>query len=170
MFSTAPRPDWFLAQLKPNCAAVAVRNLGRQGFRTFLPMEEVTSIRNNRFISVTRPLFPGYVFVEFGATQGHWRSINSTEGVTRLVSFGGKPAAIPYELISQLKLRCDEKNRLIPERQPVPGEKVTVIRGPFAQFVAQVESITADQRVWVLIDLLGKQTRMAVGAEQLRAI
>ena len=32
--------SWFLAQLKPNCANIADRNLKRQGFQTFLPVEE----------------------------------------------------------------------------------------------------------------------------------
>ena len=37
--------SWFLAQLKPNCANIANKNLKRQGFQTFLPMEEETRLQ-----------------------------------------------------------------------------------------------------------------------------
>ena len=37
-----------------------------------------------------------------------------------------------------------------------------VLRGPFANFVAKVEEISPDQRVWILIDLLGQSSRISV--------
>jgi transcriptional antiterminator RfaH len=50
-----PGTTWFLAQLKPNCAKIADKNLARQGFKTFLPLEEETRQRNGKFISAMRP-------------------------------------------------------------------------------------------------------------------
>ncbi len=61
--------SWFLAQLKPNCANIADKNLKRQGFKTFLPMEEETSQRGGKFVTAMRPLFPGYIFVAFDAAR-----------------------------------------------------------------------------------------------------
>lgn len=61
---------WFLAQLKPNSVKIAERNLKRQGFRTFLPVEEVTKRANSKFVTAVRPMFPGYIFVSFDATKG----------------------------------------------------------------------------------------------------
>jgi len=57
--------SWFLAQLNPNCANIADKNLKRQGFQTFLPIEEETRKRNGKFVTAMRPLFPGYIFVTF---------------------------------------------------------------------------------------------------------
>ena len=54
---------WFLAQLKPNSAQIAKRHLERQGFETFLPLEETTQPRNGKFVTAQRLLFPGYIFV-----------------------------------------------------------------------------------------------------------
>ena len=42
--------------------------------------------------------------------------------------------------------------------------------GPFADFVAEVENIAPDRRVWVLMEIMGGKTRVAVGADQLRAV
>jgi len=47
---------------------------------------------------------------------------------------------------------------------------VRLASGPFANFVARIDDIAPDQRVWVLMDIMGRQTSMAVGADQLRAV
>ncbi len=162
--------SWFLAQLKPNCVNIAQKNLKRQGFRTFLPLEEETRQRNGKFVTATRPLFPGYIFVAFDAAQGHWRAVNSTHGVTRLVSFGKKPAEVPLNLVSQLMLRCDAQGKLLPPNLLKPGDQVTLTKGPFANFAAEVEKVAPDRRVWVLMEIMGAQTRVAVNVEHLKAV
>ena len=161
---------WFLAQLKPNSLKIAERNLKRQGFRTFLPVEEVTKRAKSKFVTAERPMFPGYIFVSFDATKGGWRAINSTNGITRLVSFGKDPAPVPLDIISGLLLRCDVQGKLMSPMLLNPGDQVAMTHGPFADFVAEVEKIEPDRRVWVLLDIMGGQTRIAVGADQLRSI
>ena len=72
--------SWFLAQLKPNCANIADKNLKRQGFQTFLPMEEETRQRNGKFVTAMRPLFPGYIFVTFDVATVlgcHWMRLST---------------------------------------------------------------------------------------------
>jgi transcriptional antiterminator RfaH len=162
--------SWFLAQLKPNCANIVDKNLKRQGFQTFLPLEEETRLRKGVFTTGTRLLFPGYIFVSFDVAQGLWRTVNSTQGITRLVCFGKKPMAVPQGLVSQLMLRCDAKGKLLPQKLLKPGDQVTLTKGPFANFLAKVEKISPDRRVWILMEIMGSQTRVAVGAEQLRVL
>lgn len=162
--------SWFLAQLKPNCANIADKNLKRQGFQTFLPIEEETRQRNGKFVTAMRPLFPGYIFVSFDVARGLWHTVNSTYGITRLVSFGKEPTAVPLGLVSQLMLRCDVNGKLLPPKLLKPGDQVTLTKGPFVNFVAEVEKIAPDLRVWLLMEIMGTKTRVAVGADQLRAV
>jgi len=162
--------SWFLAQLKPNCADIADKNLKRQGFRTFLPLEEKTRQHNGKFVTDRRPLFPGYIFVAFNVASGLWRRVNSTTGITRLVSFGKEPTVVPLDLVSQLMLRCDVKGKVLPPKLLKPGDQVALSTGPFANFVAEIEKIAPDRRVWVLMDIMGSQTRVAVRADQVRAV
>lgn len=162
--------SWFLAQLKPNCANIADKNLKRQGFKTFLPTEVETRERSGKFVTAMRPLFPGYIFVAFDEARGFWRTVNSTYGITRLVSFGKEPTAVPLDVVSQLMLRCDSEGKLLPPKLLKPGDQVTLASGPFASFVAEVEKIAPDHRVWVLMEIMGGQTRVTVGAGQLRAV
>lgn len=159
---------WFLAQMKPNSHGIANRNLTRQGFETFLPLQEETRRARGRFITRRRPLFPGYIFVALDVKRGGWRAVNSTIGITRLVSLGGAPTPVPDALVSELMARCDAEGKLLPPRLLQPGDEVTLTKGPFSDFVATVERIAPDRRVWVLMEMMGAQTRVAVDAEHVR--
>jgi len=165
-----PGASWFLAQLKPNSFRIAERNLKRQGFTTFFPLAEETSQRRGKFATTLRPLFPGYIFVALDANGVLWRKVNSTQGVTKLVSFGDAPAPVPLDLVSQLMLRCDAQGKLFPPKLLKPGDRVAITKGPFANFVVEVEQIAPDRRIWALMDIMGSQTRVALRAEQLRAV
>ncbi len=165
--TAGPDRHWYLVQFKPNSHSIALRNLNRQGFETFLPMLSVTSRVGARFVSKSRPLFPGYLFVALDAGQGAWRKINSTYGVARIVSFAGQPSPVPNDLVAGLQARCDEAGVLTAASDLAPQDQVTLQKGPFSQFVATVESLDEDQRVWVLIDLMGQKTRINVAREDL---
>ncbi len=162
--------SWFLAQLKPNSLKIATRNLTRQGFRVFAPSEEITKVVNSKFVTKEQPMFPGYVFVAFDVAQGGWRAINSTQGVTRLVSFGSKPSQVPRPIMTQLLERCDEAGKLLPEPEFQPGDKVAVTHGAFANFVAEVSALAPERRIWVLLDIMGGKTRVSVPKDALRAV
>ena len=60
--------------------------------------------------------------------------------------------------------------KLLPPKILKPGDQVALTTGPFANFVVEVEQIAPDRRVWVLMEFMGGQTRVAVGAEHLRAL
>jgi len=89
-----------------------LRNLHRQGFETFLPMQDVTQRHSTKFVQQRRPLFSGYMFVSFALDTAPWRKINSTVGVARLVSFDGQSKALPPDLIAGLMARCDTQQSL----------------------------------------------------------
>ena len=52
-------PSWYIVQFKPNSHKIAVSNLERQGFETFLPMQAVTRRTVVKFETVILPLFDG---------------------------------------------------------------------------------------------------------------
>jgi len=159
---------WFLAQLKPNSHKIANRNLIRQGFETFLPLQEDTRRVRGKFVTQLRPLFPGYIFVGLDRLRGGWRAVNSTYGITRLVTLGAEPTPVPPDLVSALMLRCDDEGKLLPPEQFEPGDEVLLTRGPFANFAATVERIAPESRVYVLMELMGAKTRVVVSPDDLR--
>ena len=161
---------WFILQFKPNSHRLAERNLHRQGFESFLPLHEVTKHKYNRYVSDLRPLFPGYMFVAFNPESGPWSQINCTAGVSKLVCFGDQPSPIPLDLISGLMARCNSVGKLLPPNQLNKGEAVQLLTGPFANYIAKVETIDAEQRVWVLMELMGRVMRISVDPNQLLTV
>lgn len=161
---------WFLAQLRPNSAAIAERNLQRQQFLTFLPRETCTRRVRGQFVSRLEPLFPGYIFVSFNPARGRWNTINSTFGVSRLVSFGSAPAPVPDDLVSKLILRCDAEGMLRPQCDLSEGDKVVIANGPFSDFVGKIDTIEGQERVFVLLDMMGRQTRVQANPQDLRKV
>ena len=159
---------WFVAQLKPNSIKIAERNLLRQGFRTFFPREQTTKRVRDRFVATEQPFFPGYIFIGLTPAKGGWRQINSTSGVTRLVCVGNEPAEVPSDLITQLMLRCDSAGKILPPERLKAGDQVHVTSGPFANFIAEVDSVAPDRRIWVLMDMMGAKTRIKIARENLQ--
>jgi transcriptional antiterminator RfaH len=162
--------NWFLVQFRPNGHRLAERNLKRQGFETFLPLQEVTRRRATRFFNDLRPLFPGYMFVAIDESSAPWRQINSTLGVSRLVMMEKSPKPVPRDLISELIKRCDSGGVLMPSPNLAPGETVEILSGPFSHFVATIESISDEERVWVLLDILGQETQVELNQAQLQVM
>ncbi len=169
-FTMTELKKWYLAQLKPNSHAIAQRNLERQGFKAFLPMYQATTRQRGRFVSAAKPLFPGYIFVAFDAGGSVWRSVNATQGITKLVSFGSAPAEIPPEFIADLRQRCDESDQVISDTTLKEGTSVVITRGPFTNAVGRILSMDEKQRVWLLLDLMGQQSRLAVDRSAVQAV
>ncbi len=160
--------QWYLIQFKPNAHRLAERNLRRQGFETFLPMQETYRRKASSFVSTLKPLFPGYMFVKVAIAAAPWCKINSTIGVSRVVSLDGKPKPLPSQLVSNLMLRCDVSGKVLPPKTLNAGDSVEVLKGPFTNFVATVETIDARQRVWVLMDFMGQSTRIHIAPDKVR--
>ena len=159
--------EWFVLKFKSNSHHIAAKNLNRQGFETFLPLHDTTSRRTSRFINTSKPLFPGYMFIKFDRAECEWHKINSTYGVSRLITFNSNLKSIPTIFIDHLMKRYDLSGKLIPIQKLKKGDHVTVLNGPFADFIATVEKYEDDQRIWVLMDLMGRKTKIQTPSDNL---
>ena len=160
--------DWYLIQIKRNSHRIANHNLNQQGFKTFLPLQDLTSRRGSEFSTSTKPLFPGYMFVRIKPDGAPWQKINSTLGVSRLICQDGMPKKVPTEVVSGLISRCDSLGRLLPPTAVHHGDTVEIHSGALANFIATVETIDSRRRIWVLMDIMGQITRVQVASEQVK--
>lgn len=162
---------WFLAQLKPNGFDRASANLERQGFKAFMPVRE-TFIRRGRARQKSKqPLFPGYIFVGTDPLNPKWSVINNTVGISRLVSFGkNEPAALPNQLIDGLMARCDDEYDLLPADNLCIGDQVRAVSGPFADYVATIETISNETRLGILFDFMGQKTRAVIHSSHIEKV
>jgi transcriptional antiterminator RfaH len=160
--------EWFILQYKKNQHHRAVKNLNQQGYETFLPLNDKTFSKVSKFSNVLQPLFPGYMFIRFNRAELAWHKINNTYGVSRLVTFNSILKSIPTKFVDSLMERCDLSGKLLPIKKLKKGDQVTVLTGPFSNFIATVETYEADQRIWVLIDLMGRKTKVQTQLDTLQ--
>ena len=164
-------PTWYVVQTHIHSEAKAASHLIRQGFSIYLPRYLKRRRHARKIETVTMPLFPRYLFVTIDrATQG-WRAIQSTIGVSRLVCNGDEPAAVPPNVISDLRLR-EDANGLIPLNvgpRFTPGDKVRVVEGLFTGCLGLFQGMTDQERVAILLDMLGRKTRVVLDGEAVTA-
>jgi len=160
--------EWFILQFKSNSHHQAAKNLNRQGFETFLPLYDITSRKLSRFVNTSKPLFPGYMFIKFDRAESKWHKINNTYGVSRLITFNNILKSIPTSFVNHLMKRYDLSGKLLPIQKLKKGDQVKLLKGPFANFAATVEKYEDDQRIWVLMDLMGRKSKIQAEAESLQ--
>jgi transcriptional antiterminator RfaH len=160
--------EWFILQFKANSHHQATKNLNQQGFETFLPLHDTTLRKASRFKNTTKPLFPGYMFITFDRANTRWHKINNTYGVSRLVTFNSTLKSIPSIIIENLINRCDKSGKILPLKKLAEGDQVKILNGPFASFIASVEKYETDQRIWVLMNLMGRKTKIQTSVEILK--
>jgi transcriptional antiterminator RfaH len=67
-------------------------------------------------------------------------------------------------------LRYDPDGKLLPVHALQLGDDVVFSMGPFAGFIATVEDTEPDKRVWILLEIMGRKTRVAMDSQRLRVV
>jgi transcription antitermination factor NusG len=163
---------WFCAETKPGCDDMAERHLLEQDF-TVCNAKYVYRREYRGFIKdVVRPLFPGYVLVQFDPFTEGWQKINGTRGVRRLMCGAGeKPLPVHQGAMDQLlaRLQSGPLRELDWMAYFTKGTSVKALDGPFAGLTGVVE-YTDKQRIWVLFSLFGRSTPVAMYKDSLELV
>ena len=154
--------SWILAKNKPNQNKIALMNLERQNFDFFQPTFKVISRRQNKFKEIIKPVFPGYIFIAINLEENNWHKINNTRGISSIIVFGNEIPLIRCELIEELKYRFSLNNTQKAADLFEVGMNAEITNGPFAQLFGKIDEIDADQRIWILLDILGTQSRVSI--------
>ena len=156
--------SWYLIYTKPRCEQKARQNLADQQFETYLPLFQSIKPKGAQ----TRALFPNYLFIHLDEKTDNWAPIRSTPGVSRLVRFGQLPARVPDSLIQLLKQNEDPDGYQL-MANPVfrKGDKVRVLDGALAGLEAVFGMTKGSDRALVLLDIVGKLTRVELELNRL---
>lgn len=155
--------SWFVVQTRVNQEEKANINLLQQGYEVYLPRYQKRRRHARRVDIVSRPLYPRYLFVGFDTNIKGSLSIRSTIGVSQLVKIGDKPAQIDASVLNAI--REHETDAGFIELAPPPfkaGDQVEIVEGAFTNRLGLVEGITDNQRVTILMDMLGQKVRVAL--------
>ncbi len=162
---------WFVAQLRPQGLERARSHLERQGIKVFNPEMLAVSKKSGILRRSRKPLFPGYIFVNFDPTIPGWSAINSTRGVARLIlSDPRRPRPLPSALIAGLKARCDTTDMLAPSIDLDVGDRIRVLAGPLADLVTTIDTLSGPERIGVLIDIMGRKVKTSLPRNQVEKL
>ena len=150
---------WSLVYTKPNQEVRALFNLERQGFKCFMPICKIESIKQGKPHFIEEPLFPRYIFILLIQSDvgSNWSSIRSTLGVIKLVTFGGLPVKVMPEIVSMLRQR---KEILLDRFHS--GEEIHLIEGPLKGLEAIFMERKGLTRSMILINMLGRNISIEV--------
>tara|TARA_R110000787_G_scaffold53045_4_gene124583 strand:- start:202 stop:720 length:519 start_codon:yes stop_codon:yes gene_type:complete len=162
---------WYVAKTQPGAEAKALFHLERQDFEVYLPRYLRRISHARRITWQPRPLFPAYLFVALSPAQQRWRAINSTVGVAHLICDRSGPVPVPVGVVEEIRQAEDDRGLVLTGRK-VPferGAEIQVVSGAFADHIGRFERATDDERVVILLDLLGRQVRTKVKLDAITA-
>jgi transcription antitermination factor NusG len=94
-------PRWYAAYTAPRHEKYVTQQMDGRRIHCFLPLYRSVRRWKDRRMQVELPLFPGYVFVHMALRDR--LQVLQLPGVVQLVSFSGKPAALPDAEIEALR-------------------------------------------------------------------
>ncbi|NQU69493.1 MAG: transcriptional activator RfaH [Rhodospirillales bacterium] len=162
---------WYVINTHARSEHKAAWHLANQGFRAYLPQYMKRRRHARRIDMVKAPLFPRYLFVELDLEQDQWRAISSTLGVSHMISGGEIPLAVPDGVIDDIRAREDETGNVPIAREANfrKGDKLQIMDGALIDHVGLFEAPSDQDRVVLLLNLLGRQVRVRVPVESVTA-
>ena len=158
---------WYLVSTLARREHYAFEHLSRQGYRPFLPTAWRTIRHARKVQTVKSAFFPGYLFVPLNLSNDHWRPIDGTFGVASIVKANGRPLAAPRGLVETLSENTGTDGVLDLARDLEKGATVRLVRGPFADQLATVVSMSGADKVRVLMSLMQQDMRVEVNRADL---
>ena len=160
--------SWYALYTRPRHEKKVYDQLIEKKIETFLPLKKERRRWKDRRKVVEMPLFNGYVFVNIDLKDR--LEALQTNGVVRLVGFGGEPARIPEWQIEQLKRVIANSDSLRPEDYLKAGDYVEIIDGPLKGVRGYLREGRGESRVAILIDGIYQSTSFVVDREVVRKL
>ncbi len=147
-----------------------------------------------RMRSIERPIFPGYIFLplpDFGyathqrfdigreakqyGTSKYFGKIYDVPGVRPnghcFLKVGGRHVTIdPADIEIMRNVEAALKNPILPGCPFRVGDKVKMADGPLCELVAVISKLDETGRIELLMDILGRKSKLFVNARQIRAV
>lgn len=177
-------PEWYCARTITGRERALEEALRGLQIETYLPQYTQTKRRTvTRFIQATGQyietqapydvrgaLFPGYLFARLA--DNHWAAVKTRLGVhlrPRWVEFGAGPVVVDPELIDTIV--CWQESAPVKPKMRAykAGQPLEILAGPLQGFTG-LFSYNADERVMVLVSMLGRQPLMGFEQHEIRPV
>jgi transcriptional antiterminator RfaH len=169
--AAGPQAKWYVIRAKPHRERVVHAQLSRQGMEVFFPSVKVNPV--NPRSARERAYFPGYLFVHLDLAAVGANTLRWLPATVGLLEFGGEPAVVPPDLITQLKRRISSIQAAggLVLADLVHGDAVKITSGPFEGYEAIFDlRLKGSDRVRVLLELLRRQVTVEIDAGSIRKV
>lgn len=158
---------WYVIRAKLRKETVVERRIGDLGLEVFLPWLRCRRRVGSRYQWVLSPLFPGYLFCRLDLLLSG-KAVRYAPGVKDFVKFGNRIAEVGEDVVQDIRDRCPGGVAELRLRPYQAGEPVLVREGPFAGLGAIFErEMAGSDRVAILLELLGRHTRLVLSSEMI---
>jgi transcription antitermination factor NusG len=160
--------QWFAIWVRSRHEQVVREQLERKRFDAFLPTITRWSRWKDRKKKIDWPLFPGYCFARFDPNDS--LPILKCAGVVNIVSFEGKPAAIPEYELDSIRLLIGSELQYDPCPMIKEGMMVEVRSGPLKGVIGRLmRKDSSKARLVLSVDLIGQAVSVEVDAADVKA-
>jgi len=160
---------WFAVVTKPRSEVIALEHLSRQGYNCLLPRTRRVRRCAGGMKTRVECLFPNYLFLRVDTRQTSLAPVRSTRGARGVVRFGGVPAEVPEAVIQSIRQRMDGEDGFVRLDSPQlsPGQAVRLTDGPLSGFEGVFILNEGEDRVRLLLHLLGTSRQVTVPIDHL---
>ncbi len=145
-------------------------NMGDKIFRIEVPQKTVTQMKGGKKQEREEKIFPGYVLVEMIMDEDSWYVVRHTSGVTKFVGSAKRPIPARDSEIKKIINRSSSQTQKI-ELDVKPGDKVRIISGPFADFIADIIEVYPDKsKLRANVSIFGRETPVELEYKQINKL
>ena len=145
-------------------------NMGEKIFRIEVPQKTVTQIKGGKKQEREEKIFPGYVLVEMIMDEDSWYVVRHTAGVTKFVGSAKRPIPARESEIKKILHRSSSQTQKI-ELDVKAGDKVRIVSGPFADFIADIIEVYPDKsKLRANVSIFGRETPVELEYKQINKL
>jgi len=145
-------------------------NMGEKIFRVEVPQKTVTQLKGGKKQEKEEKIFPGYVLVEMIMDEDSWYVVRHTAGVTKFVGSAKRPIPARDSEIKKIINRSTSTTQKI-ELDVKAGDKVRIISGPFADFIADIIEVYPDKsKLRANVSIFGRETPVELEYKQINKL
>ncbi len=128
-----------------------------------VPPEKIIEVVFSPEKHVSRRFYSGYVLVKLADGEGAFEILRNVEGVVGIMGDGQPRPLAEEEARKLLEQITVEEIKPKPRYQFMPGDRVRITEGPFANFHGVVDEVKPDKgKVRVLVSIFGRETPVEI--------
>lgn len=136
-----------------------------------VPKQKTYHIREGKKIEREKRIFNSYIIIQCELTSQLYSYIVNLPSVTNFLGAGKKPYTLPQHEVDRL-LGIEERGKTkISAYDFLPGDKIKIINGPFADFEGIIDKINIEgEKLVVKVTVFGRVTPVEVNMDQVELL